>query len=245
MPQPTLSFTEFLELSALNQFLVGVLPAGVPAIRGQVNRVAEPANPDFVVYWPIRQSRLSTNITSFFDNIITGSISGTTLTVSSIVQSESPLTPGLLLLDGTIGAIAPNTVLGAQLSGSIGGTGTYGVLPSQSLGSETLYLGQRADQTPAEWVVQLDCHGPNSGDNIRVIEGLFRSEYAVDAFNSTDPTSSVVPLWSQEAIQTPFLNAEQQYENRWTLDLHCQITPTIGTAQQFAQYLQATLIDLP
>jgi hypothetical protein len=87
-------------------------------------------------------------------------------------------------------------------------------------------------------------HGPGSGDNARVIEGLFRSEYGVDAFAAADPTSSVVPLWCDEASQIPFGNAEQQIESRWVLDLHCQITPSIGTNQQFAQYLQATLIEV-
>lgn len=235
-------------MSAVRAFLLGVLPPGVPVVRGQVNRVAEPSADDFIVIWPLRQQRLSTNITDFYDNVLTGDISETTLTVSAIRQQESPLYAGMTLTDGTAGAIAPNTVLGAQISGSLGGTGTYNVAPTQSLGNETIYAGVRADLTPTEWTVQCDVHGPNSGDNSRIIEGLFRSEYGVEAVSAGAVAAgamaySVVPLYCDEARQVPFLNAEQQYENRWSLDLHLQINPVISTPQEFAQQVQVRNIE--
>ncbi len=245
MAQPTTSLIEYYELAALRTFLLGVLPPGTPVIKGQVNRVAESKNPDFVVFWPIRQTRLATNVTEYYDNVVTGSIAGTVLTVTAIEQQESELSAGMLLTDGTAGEITANTILGSQLTGSAGGTGTYSVLPSQNLGAETLYAGVAAALAPTEWVVQCDVHGPNSGNNVRVIETLFRSEYGVDAFTAADGSqASVIPLWCDEAKQMPFINAESQYEYRWTLDLRMQINVIVGTSQQFADELTPVTIPV-
>lgn len=249
MVTPVLSPTESQELTALRGFLVAVLPPGTPVIQGQVNRVAEPAAEDFVVFWPLRQARLSTNVVSFYDNELTGAITGAVLTVSALAHLAAPLSVGTLLTDGTAGQVAPNTVLGAQFTGPVGGTGTYAVTPSQDLGVETLYAGVRADLTPTEFTVQCDVHGPRGADNARVIEELFRSEYGVDAFAAAEalngvPLYSVVPLYADEIRQMPFINAESQYENRYTLDLRVQINPIVSTPQDFATAIDATALPV-
>jgi hypothetical protein len=244
---PVLSLTEAQELSVVRAFLLSVLP-GVDVVRGQANRAAEPSAADFVVLWPLRQARLSTNIGSYYDNQFTGSIAGTVLTVSALANAASPLAAGMLLTDGPAGLIAANTVLGTQLSGSTGGTGTYTVGPSQNLGAETLYAGQTVYLTPVEWTVQCDIHGPNSGDNSRIVEGLFRSEYGVDTFIAAAASLglpsdySVIPLWCDECRYLPFENDQQQIEYRWTLDLHLQINPTIAVPLDFATSIDATAI---
>lgn len=243
MAGATLFPTESYELTALRAFLLNVLPDGVPVVQGQVNRVAEPSANDYVVFWPLRQSRLATNIVAVYDNVFTGAIAGDVLTVSAIAVQGSALSSGMLLTDGTGGRIAVNTVLGDQLTGSLGGTGTYSVSPSQTLPAETLYAGQRTDLTPTEFIVQCDVHGPGGADNARRIEGLFRSEYATQFFTDADQTESVVPLYCDEVRQMPFINAEQQYENRYTLDLHLQINPVLGVPQDFADSLVITTIE--
>lgn len=242
MAVPTLFPTESYELAALRSFLKAVLPTGVPVVQGQANRVSEPNADDFVVFWPLRQSRLSTNIVDTFDNEFTGAISGATLTVNSIINAASPLAAGMLLTDGTAGHVSASTILGAQLSGSLGGTGAYSVSPSQNITAETMFAGQRTDLTPTEFTVQCDVHGPNGADNARRIEGLFRSEVGVDLFAAADPTGSVVPLYCDEVRQVPFINAEQQYENRYTLDLRMQINPVLGTPQDFATAIDVTAL---
>ena len=65
--------------------------------------------------------------------VFTGSISGTTLTVTAV-------TSGTILLDGIIsgGAIAANTYIKSQLSGTTGGTGTYQLSVSQTVSSLTI-----------------------------------------------------------------------------------------------------------
>jgi hypothetical protein len=232
-------------MAALRSFLISVLPPGTPVVRGQINRVAESSAGDFVVFWPLRQSRLATNIVTVADNIIVGSISGTALTVTAIPQAESPLAAGMLLTDGTAGRVAGSTTIVSQLSGSVGGTGVYLVAPGQTLAAETLYAGQRSDLVPARWTIQCDVHGPASGDNVRIIEGLFRSELGVDAIGTqVTPQYTIVPLYANEARFMPFVNDQQQVEFRWTLDLELEIDPIIGTQQQFADKLKATLFEI-
>lgn len=240
MPPATLSFTESQTYAALRTFLLSILPPGVDVVRGQVNRVAEPANPNFVVFWPLARERLGTNLTTYADNTVVGSVSGTVLTVASVTRGK--LSSGMLLLDATQ-VIAIDTVLGQQLSGSLGGTGTYAVAPSQTVASGTIYAGVRADMEPTKLTTQLDVHGPASGDNSQRIAALFRSEYGVSALAASG--LDLAPLYCDDPKQMPFINAEQEYEDRWTIDACFQVNQVIGTPQQFADELSVTLIPVP
>ena len=210
---------------------------GVEVIKGQNNRVAEPYGADFVVMTPMRQDRLSTNVTDYADDVLLGSIDGDRLTVYSLLRNQGPLTPGTSLLD-TVGVLLPGTQLGPQLDGSPGNFGTYAVAPSQAVPQQIMYAGLRSDLVPTQLSVQLDFHGPHSGDNVRIVEGLLRSEYGVDSFEATG--YAVAPLYASDARQAPFVNAEQQTEYRWTLDVELQANPVIGTLQQFADVLRVT-----
>ena len=235
----TISLTESQELTALRAFLLSVVPVGVEVIRGQVNRVAEPVGSDFVVFTPIGQPRIGTNYTTYQDNQIVASITGTLLTVTDLVQGT--LGAGMTLIDGTVGAILPNTVIGTQVSGSVGGTGVYNVSPSQTISASLLYADIRSDLVPTEWTVQLDIHGPNSSDTTKVIEGLFRSEVGTSFFAATG--YDMQPLYCSDPHQTPFLNGEQQYEYRWTMEAHLHVNPVIGTPQQFATEIKIHTVE--
>jgi len=240
MAAPTLSLTESQVQRALRTFLLGALPVGTDVIRGQVNRVPEPAADDFVVFWPLRQERLGTNVVTYSDDVLTASIAGTVLTVTSVNEVQAgPLADGTVLLDEA-SLIAVDTVIQEQLSGSTGGTGTYRVSKSQTLASGTVFAGTRRDLTPVQLTVQLDVHGPRSGDNSVVIAGLFRSEYGTIAL--ADLGLELAPLYCSDPQQLPFVNAEQQYEDRWTIDASLQINPTIGTSQRFADRLSLSLV---
>lgn len=235
---PTLNLTEAQVFTALRTFLLGAVASGTEVFRGEVNRVPEPKGDNFIVLWPILQVRRGTNETLFQDNIIVGSIVGTVLTVTGIVRGQ--LAPGEMLVDKG-GLIAVGTVLGMQLSGSLGGTGTYSVSPSQALASGTLYVGVRTDLTQTELTVQLDVHGKLSGDNVKVIESLWRSEYGTAALAASG--FALAPLYADDPRQVPFINAEQQIEYRWTLDLHLQVNPVVGTPQQFADEVIVKTIE--
>ncbi len=57
-----ISPTESQILTALRSFLLAILPDGVECIRGQANKVPEPASPDFVVMTHVYRRRLATNV---------------------------------------------------------------------------------------------------------------------------------------------------------------------------------------
>lgn len=253
-PGVTISLTEAQGFQALGQFLKAICaPYPLTVVRavgstapGSNVRVPEPLAGDFIIMSSLRTERLETNETTFSDNVSVGSISGTTLTVTTLTRGL--LAPGQLLIDYDYpsGNIAANTTIVSQLTstepgGALGGTGTYQVSAFQALASETLYSGTRADQVGTEWVVQIDCHGPNSLNNINTIDTLFRSEFGVDFFKSTGFWIS--PLHCVVAGQMPFENAEKEIEYRWVCELHLEIVPVVVTPQQFAQQIQINNIE--
>ena len=78
------------------------------------------------------------NITSLFTQgiaSVTGSISGTTLTVSAV--GSGTLYPGVRLTSATSGFVAGTKIV-AQLSGTTGGVGTYSLNKSQTVASGTI-----------------------------------------------------------------------------------------------------------
>ena len=194
---------------------------------------------------PLRQARLATNETTYQDNVVTGSIADTTLTVTAV--ENGALSNGVLLIDGNYPSqVAAGTTIVEQLTGtSPGGIGTYEVSISQTLTSRVLYAGVRADLVETELTVQLDIHGPAAGDNAKIIEGLWRSEVASQAFEANQAAGvvpfSITPLWCDMRGEMPFWNEQSQIEYRWVIDAKMQINPVIGTPQQFATELHTTL----
>ncbi|KVH51178.1 LIC_12616 family protein [Burkholderia diffusa] len=84
--------------------------------------------------------------------------------------------------------------------------------------------------------VQLDIHGPASGDTVQVITTLWRDAYACDAFAAAD--LDIAPLYASEPRQMPFLNEAQQVEPRWSVDLVMQVNPLVTVPQDFAAALE-------
>lgn len=256
----TISVTERDCFVALRAFLTQILGDAVPIVRGQVNRVPEPIEGDFVVMWPLGHSRLSSGYNYYSDNEFVGQINGSVLGVSEIRNGSVMV--GSVLTD-TEGQILRDTVVLEQLHPVMipGGIGIYKVSKAQgypgpllnSSGSLVLdsngdpmasgvgpiFAGVRHDLVQTELRVQMDVHGPNSSNNAKIIEGIFRTEVAVYSF--LNGGLDVAPLYCDDPRQIPFINAEKQYENRWSIDAHLQFNPVIGTHQQFADQLEVTL----
>jgi hypothetical protein len=213
--------------TALGNFLAAILPAGTPIVRGQTNRVAEPAGSDFVVMTPILRERIEYNTDTYQDAAFIGSIAGPTLTVTQVLIGA--LAIGSRISWGTTISGATVTALG---TGS-GGLGTYTVSPAQTVTSQILQAGTRNSLNPAKVTVQCDAHGPNSADNSWIIATLFRDEYACMFF--TDQSSGAIqPLYAEDPRQMPFLNDQQQYEYMYVVDCVMQANPIVQTPQQFA-----------
>lgn len=247
----TISFTEDQGFQVLGQFLQAVCaPAPVTVIRqrgqttppgfppGTNTNVPEPADGDFVVMTSMGQERLEFNETTFQDVILTASISGTTMVVTAVPRGRVQI--GSLLRDNPA-ELAPSTVVIRQLSGTPGRIGTYEVSVSQAVLSETMYSGVRSDLVSSKWTVQLDVHGPNSAQNVRTIDTLFFSEYAVDFF--ADTGLPLAPLYCGEPHQSPFMNAEQQPEYRWVMDAVFETGAVVSTPQQFADEVHVDIVE--
>lgn len=171
-PLPSLTVSgpvpnESAMFAALRCALMQYLPAGVDMIRGQVNRVPEPTGPDFLVFWPVARTSLSTPVQETHDGYY-----------------DDPPTPGITTL-----------------------------------------------WQPAEVRVQIDVHGPASGDIVTTLAALSRSPLLADTMAAI--TEDVAVLYGDEARQNPFENAESQIEWMWSIDFHVEVNATITFKQDF------------
>ena len=264
----TLSLTESQILTVLRAFLLDILPTGTEVIKAQTNRTPEPLVTNFVVMTPLLLGRLATNQDDYRDAAFMGSITGTTLTVTSV--QFGTLVVGAPVYGGGVTAGAYITALGT----GTGGVGTYIVTPSQTVPSGDMipfriltesgeplltedgawilldsyipagtpipmFAGIYAAKQSTMVTVQLDVHGPASADNVQRITTLFRDAYACEFFDVLEP--ALRPLHADNARQAPFLNGEAQIEYRWTVDAVMQANPVVTTPQQFADQIGITL----
>ncbi len=116
-------------------------------------------NEVFLEYHENRYFELESN--HLWGGKLTGSISGTTLTVTAINSGGNLATSSNGATDTLSGAgVAAGTTITAQNTGVPGGAGTYTVSQSQDIGSETIefsvadwpsYMGYRSAQVCQEW----------------------------------------------------------------------------------------------
>lgn len=100
----------------------------------------------------------------------------------------------------------------------------------------------RYDLSPTKVTMQVDVHGPQAGNNAQLISNLFRTDYACDFFVTTG--FDISPLYSSDPKQIPFLNGEQQIEERWVVDVCMQSNPITTVAQQFADAVEVGVISV-
>lgn len=234
----TLSITEaqiFTALGAVLQSFDPVNAAGalIPIVRGQVNRVPEPLGADYAVLWPLRRERLEFNVTSYSDNVVTASIASNVLNVTAVANGV--VAPGQTLYGPNITGL-PVVIL--QISGTPGGIGTYTVTAPQTAANGPVYCGTKASMQPQQITVQVDIHGPASADNATRITTLWFGETGVQA--CLDQGGIIAPLYASEPRQIPFVNDQDQWEERWVVELDMQANPIVTVTQQFADQLTAT-----
>lgn len=236
---PVISYTPSRSdiFRAVTAFLRNVLPAGTPTRQGEINRVPEPHADDFVVYWMLMQERLATNLDECTDAVFTGSIAGTTMTITAV----HPDFIGQIKVGSVIfgEGVADDTVVTAFGTGT-GGLGTYTVSRSQNIGSRTLAAGIESLQQDQDVQIQVDVHGNNSISNASLISTVFRDARGIEMFAGTEMT----PLFADDPRQVPFQNAEQQWEIRLVVTLHLQVNFKLELPQQFADELHVTTYDV-
>lgn len=224
--------------TALGTFLQAVLGAQMPIVVGQENRTPEPQPADFAVMWPLRRTRLATNVDAFVDCKFEASIAGDVMTVSSVDLGS------ILLGTPVIGpGVLPGTQVTKLLTGS-GAAGTYQVAPAQSAPTAVMTGGTRGmtQETQVTW--QVDVHGPNSEDNAQAITTAFRDEFAVTFFAGLPPPQNQVsPIHADDPRQLNFINAEEQFEDRWVIEVHLQVNPVVLVGVAFADAASVTVVD--
>jgi len=104
--------------------------------------------------------------------------------------------------------------------------------------SRTDYTDTGSDQTRSDsrtinWTIQLDCYGSQAMEWANTIATIMRTEYAADLLAGT----GVTPLYADDPRQASFISAEEQWNDRWMVDIHVQPDIIITTPQQFADQL--------
>jgi hypothetical protein len=89
---------------------------------------------------------------------------------------------------------------------------------------------------PARIDVQVDFYGPTAGDLCKAVKGVYRSAYAVAQF-----PAGIAPLYCDDGRQSPLIDAEQQYEARWTMTASLQYNPSVAIPQQSATVATVTI----
>ena len=219
-----------------------MMSTGIDVVAGQQNRAAEPNNPYFVVITPMLFKRMSTNVDAAEDCKFTASIASTTMTVSAVAIGE--LEDGATVFGAGVSA---GTVIIEQLTGSPGGPGTYEVVPSQTVSSGTLSAGTKTMTQNAIATVQVDFHAPDTtgGDLAQIFSTAFRDEFATSFFAALSaPLNGVSPIEADDPKQVPFINAENQYEWRWSVDCKVDIDQVVAVPQQYADAATVTVTDV-
>ena len=90
--------------------------------------------------------------------------------------------------------------------------------------------------------IQLDVHGSNSSDNAQVIKTLFRSQYGANYFLGLG--LSLAPLYVSDGSRIPFVNGEDQWEDRWVLIVSLEVKPTISYVQDYFTSLDLRLAEV-
>lgn len=89
--------------------------------------------------------------------------------------------------------------------------------------------------------IQVDFYGPDSGDWSTAVKTVYRSPYAPAQF-----PDGIKPLFCSDGHQGPLINAEQQYEGRWTLTASLQYNPAVVIPSESATALTVNILeDIP
>ncbi|ACR29219.1 phage neck terminator protein [Burkholderia glumae] len=102
--------------------------------------------------------------------------------------------------------------------------------------------GTRSAMQAIQMRLQLDVHGPNSADNAAIISTLFRDEYACVAIGTVN--SNIQPLYCENPRQMPFINGENQYEQRWIIELALQYNPITQSPQDFFDEITPEIVNV-
>jgi hypothetical protein len=85
-------------------------------------------------------------------------------------------------------------------------------------------------------IIQCDCYGVGAGDLASAISTLFGTEPGCnffDAYTVANGFSTMEPLYSDDPQSMAFTNEEQQYESRYIVKVHINVTTGVTIPMQF------------
>ena len=190
---------------------------------------------------------------AFYTYIVASRRNGTIyigMTISGDEAVAGTIVTGFGTGTGGAGSYSVNinqTADGPDFTSSVapGGAGTYGVSQSQTLGSQILASGAMLLQQNAKVTFQLDFHSPDTtaGDFAQTVSTAFRDDYATQLF--VEQYGAVaIPLYADDPRQSPFVNDQNAYEFRPTVDCCLQVNQIFAPAFQFADSLHANVASV-
>ena len=90
--------------------------------------------------------------------------------------------------------------------------------------------------------IQVDIYGDGAVDRAIALETVFTSGYAYDKIKAIEPR--LAPLYSSAAIQAPMIDAESQWQERYTLTLSLQAHITVSFPQDYFDKAEFTTIQV-
>jgi len=223
---------------------LGTMFSGVEVIEGLDNRVPEPAGSDFIVVTPTTRQALGSNLEVWSDVVFTATISGNTLTVSAVSFGTIDLSNSNQPSLWGVG-VADATPILSQVSGTPGGVGVYTLGGSAQTVSTptTMAAGEIIVMRPMAITMQLDFHTANvtdAADMSAAFSVLFGTLQSTDAFRGYG--HGVGPLYADDPHLAPFVNAEQEWEQRWVVNATVQAFQQVEWPQQFMSQVQVTFV---
>lgn len=86
--------------------------------------------------------------------------------------------------------------------------------------------------------IQVDIYGQGAGDRAIALETTFASGYGYDTIKGID--ARLAPLYSSPAIQAPMIDAESQWQERYTLTLSLQAHIIVSLPQDYFDKAEIT-----
>lgn len=96
-----------------------------------------------------------------------------------------------------------------------------------------------AKTQPIAVAIQLDFYGAAASDWAVMFSTVFRDDYGCEQL-----APLMAPLYCDDPRFAPLVTGEEEYESRWIVTAYVQYNPVTSTPQQFADALEATLINV-
>lgn len=118
----------------------------------------------------------------------------------------------------------------------------YIATPEESWVAGSSNPGVNNAKTSSQWRCQLDFYGPGAQDAATAASRIIRTAYACDQFAASGV--DMQPLYADEPKNLTMINAENQYEPRWSFDFIAQFNPVVSTPLDFADSLTVEVAEV-